>query len=156
MGIELVCAKYSCLAHSMCQSSSCSFPSSFSSYSTSCSRGSWRRLASLEWGGHVRTDWASNWALKTSHKTLGQMGCEQQKSQRDFVASQCVFCDRHGSPFFFPLHWAFTAVCRLSLVAAHGGYSSLECAGFSLQWLLWLQPQAVGGHTDSVIAALRL
>ena len=101
MGIELVCAKYSCLAHSMCRSSSCSFPSSFSSYSPSCSRGSWRRLASLEWGEHVRTGWASNWALKTSPRTPGQMGCGQQKSQRDFVASQCVFCDRHGSPFFF-------------------------------------------------------
>ena len=27
----------------------------------------------------------------------------------------------------------------LSLVAASGGYSSLRCAGFSLQWLLLLQ-----------------
>ena len=76
----------------------------------------------MEGGGHVRTDWASNWTLKTSHRTLGQIGCGQQKSRRDFLASQCVFCDQHASLsffFFFVLHWAFTAVGRLSLVAAH-------------------------------------
>lgn len=70
-------------------------------------------------GGHVRTDWASNWALKTSRRTLGQVGCGQQKSRRGFVASQCVFCDRHASLFFW-LHGAFVAVCRLSAAAAHG------------------------------------
>ena len=37
---------------------------------------------------------------------------------------------------YFWLHWVFVAVHRLSLVAASGGYSSLQCAGFSLQWLL--------------------
>ena len=36
------------------------------------------------------------------------------------------------------LHWVFIAACRLSLVVASGGYSSLRCAGFSLQWLLLL------------------
>ena len=40
---------------------------------------------------------------------------------------------------YFWLHWVFVAVRRLSLVAASGGYSSLRCAGFSLQWLLLLQ-----------------
>ena len=40
--------------------------------------------------------------------------------------------------FFFWLRWVFVAVCRLSLVAASRGYSSLRCAGFSLQWLLLL------------------
>ena len=30
------------------------------------------------------------------------------------------------------------AACGLSLVAASGGYSSLQCVGFSLQWLLLL------------------
>ena len=34
------------------------------------------------------------------------------------------------------LCWVFVAVCRLSLVAVSGGYSSLQCAGFSLRWLL--------------------
>ena len=41
--------------------------------------------------------------------------------------------------FNFWLHWVFVPVCRLSLVAASGGYSSLQCVGFSLWWLLLLQ-----------------
>ena len=41
--------------------------------------------------------------------------------------------------FYFWLHWVFIAACRLSLVAASRGYSSLRCTGFSLQWLLLLQ-----------------
>ena len=39
----------------------------------------------------------------------------------------------------FWLHWVFVAACRLSLVAASGGYSSLRCVAFSLRWLLLLQ-----------------
>ena len=35
--------------------------------------------------------------------------------------------------------WVFVAARGLSLIAASGGYSSLQCAGFSLQWLLLLQ-----------------
>ena len=41
--------------------------------------------------------------------------------------------------FYFWLHWVFVAACGLSLVAASGGYSSLRCTGFSLQWLLLLR-----------------
>ena len=37
---------------------------------------------------------------------------------------------------YFWLHWVFAAARGLSLVAARGGYSSLQCAGFSLRWLL--------------------
>ena len=40
---------------------------------------------------------------------------------------------------YFWLRWVFVAMCGLSLVAASGGYSSLWCVGFSLQWLLLLQ-----------------
>ena len=40
---------------------------------------------------------------------------------------------------YFWLHWVFIAVRGLSLVAASGGYSSLQCAGFSLRWLLLLR-----------------
>ena len=40
--------------------------------------------------------------------------------------------------FFFWLNWVFFAARGLSLVAASGGYSSLQCAGFSLWWLLLL------------------
>ena len=47
------------------------------------------------------------------------------------------------SPFinlfiYFWLRWVFVAACRLSLVEASGGYSSLRCMGFSLRWLLLL------------------
>ena len=37
------------------------------------------------------------------------------------------------------LHWVFVAARGLSLHVASRGYSSLQCAGFSLQWLLLLQ-----------------
>ena len=40
---------------------------------------------------------------------------------------------------YFWLCWVFVAACGLSLVAASGGYSLWQCAGFSLQWLLLLQ-----------------
>ena len=40
---------------------------------------------------------------------------------------------------YFWLCWVFVALCGLSLAAVSGGYSSLRCAGFSLQWLLLLQ-----------------
>ena len=36
------------------------------------------------------------------------------------------------------LRWVFIAVRRLSLVVVIGGYSSLQCAGLSLWWLLLL------------------
>ena len=41
--------------------------------------------------------------------------------------------------FYFWLHWVFVAACGLSLVAVRGGYSLLQCTGFSLPWLLLLQ-----------------
>ena len=43
------------------------------------------------------------------------------------------------SLIYFCLRWVFVAVCGLSLVAASGGYSSMWCTGFSLQWLLLLR-----------------
>ena len=39
---------------------------------------------------------------------------------------------------YFWLHWVFVAARGLPLVAVSRGYSSLHCAGFSLQWLLLL------------------
>ena len=36
----------------------------------------------------------------------------------------------------FCLHWVFVAARGPSLVVASGGYSLLQCAGFSLWWLL--------------------
>ena len=38
--------------------------------------------------------------------------------------------------FIFWLCWVSFAAHRLSLVAVSGAYSLLQCAGFSLQWLL--------------------
>ena len=40
---------------------------------------------------------------------------------------------------YFWLRWVFVAVRGLSLVATSRGYSSLQCRGFSLRWLLLLQ-----------------
>ena len=40
--------------------------------------------------------------------------------------------------YIFWLHLVFVAACRLSLVVASRGYSSLRCVGFSLWWLLLL------------------
>ena len=41
--------------------------------------------------------------------------------------------------FYFWLCWVFVAACRISLVVASGGHSSLQCMGPSLWWLLLLQ-----------------
>ena len=49
--------------------------------------------------------------------------------------------------FFFWLRRVFVAAYGLFLVASSEGYSSLQCAGFSLQWLLLLRhagPRARG------------
>ena len=40
---------------------------------------------------------------------------------------------------YFWLHWVFIAARGLSLVVVSGDYSSLQCAGSSLQWLLLLR-----------------
>ena len=40
---------------------------------------------------------------------------------------------------YLGLCWVFVAAHGLSLVAASGGYSLLQCAGFSLRWLLLLR-----------------
>ena len=45
---------------------------------------------------------------------------------------------------YFWLRWVFIAARGLSLVVASGGYSSLRCAGFSLQWLLLFGAWALG------------
>ena len=45
---------------------------------------------------------------------------------------------------YFWLCWVFIAACRLSLVVAGRGYSSLWFAGFLLWWLLMLQRWALG------------
>ena len=60
----------------------------------------------------------------------------QSFTQHCFFCFVLVFCYLF---IYFWLHWVFVAVRGLSLVAASGGYSSLQCEGFSLWWLLLLQ-----------------
>ena len=57
-----------------------------------------------------------------------------------------LICFIFNKLFSFWLRWAFVAAHGLSLVVASGGYSllqcagfSLQCAGFSLQWLLLMR-----------------
>ena len=54
--------------------------------------------------------------------------------------------------FYFWLHWVFVAVRGLSLLVASGGYSSLQCVGFSLRWLLLCGAWDLGSRA-SVVAA---
>ena len=53
---------------------------------------------------------------------------------------------------YFWLHWVFVAACGLSLVAASGGYSSLQCVGFSLRWLLFRGALVLGVQASVVVA----
>ena len=61
---------------------------------------------------------------------------------RDYVAFTLWVAFFHSSFFlkfiYLWLHWVFVAARGLSLVVVSGGYSSLQCAGFSLRWLLLL------------------
>ena len=54
--------------------------------------------------------------------------------------------------FYFWLHWVFVAARGLPLVAVSGGYSLLQCAGFSLWWLLLLGAWALGAWASVVVA----
>ena len=56
---------------------------------------------------------------------------------------------------YFWLCWVFVAAHGLSLVVASGGYSSLGCGGFSLQWLLLLRSTG-SRHAGSVVVACGL
>ena len=55
------------------------------------------------------------------------------------LALCCFFFFSLINLFYFWLLWVFVAMRGLSQVAVSGGYSSLWCVGFSLQWLLLLQ-----------------
>ena len=78
-------------------------------------------------GGHKAPSWSpcAMWLLPTSY----------------LFYTKCVvffFLFIYFIYFYFWLRWVFVASCRLSLVATSGGYSLLQCAGFSLRWLLLL------------------
>ena len=53
---------------------------------------------------------------------------------------------------YFWLLWVFVAACRLSLVVVSGGYPSLQCAGFSLRWLLLLRNTGSRAQASVVVA----
>ena len=59
---------------------------------------------------------------------------------------------------YYWLCWVFTAVHRLSLVTPSRGYSSLQCAGFSLQWrlLLWMTGSRCPGFSHCSTQAQEL
>ena len=71
-------------------------------------------------------------------------------SQDGFGYSGCLFLLK---PYLFNfwLHRVFAAASGLSLVAASGGYSSLQSASFSLQWLLlwWSMSSGCRGFSGS-------
>ena len=71
-----------------------------------------------------------------------------------FTVKLCTICEYifFNLFFYFWLHWVFIAVCRLSLVAASGGYSSLQCTGFSLRWLLCCGARPLGTWVSVVVA----
>ena len=56
---------------------------------------------------------------------------------------------------YFSLRWVLVAVRGLSLVALSRGYSSLQCAGFSLRWLLLLWSMG-SRRTGAVVVACGL
>ena len=64
-----------------------------------------------------------------------------------FIVSECAVVNSFVPVqvlfmyFYFWLAWVFLAAHRLSVVTASGGYSSLQCEGLELPWLLLLQIQ---------------
>ena len=73
-------------------------------------------------------------------KYLGELKILISLMQKRYFVVCVYVCVLRKSFFFnlfiFWLHWVFAAACGLSLVVASTGYSSLQCAGFSLRWLL--------------------
>ena len=68
--------------------------------------------------------------LGSPEKTSGYPGkFEFQKNNKSFLFILLIY---------FWLCWAFTAMWAFSLVVSSQGYSSLQCPGFSLWWLLLL------------------
>ena len=64
----------------------------------------------------------------------------------DFIAFSVIFLKNLHLFIYFWLCWVFVAMRRLSLAAASRGYSSLQCAGFSLRWLLFVVEHGLQVH----------
>ena len=74
---------------------------------------------------------------KRNHRALGgNSSTEKARSlYKHFYTVEFIYFLKF---IYFWLRWVFIAAHGLSLVAVSGGYSSLRCTGFSLQWLLLL------------------
>ena len=82
-----------------------------------------------------------------SPKLIKQICCSRNRETED----RPVACFNYYSFIYFWLSWVLVTVCRLSRVEVSGGYFLLWGAGFSLQWLLWLQGTG-SRHTGSIVA----
>ena len=77
-------------------------------------------------------------------KPCAEITCDVSFSLVDYeiksagLACRKIFLYIYLFIYLFWLCWVFFAACGLSLVAS-GGYSSLQCTGFSVRWLLLLQ-----------------
>ena len=78
--------------------------------------------------------------------------CHRSSPPRATLFCCCCFLLFFFFFFNFWLHWVFIAGLRLSLVAASGDYPSLQCASFSLRWLLSCDAWVLG-HSSSVVVA---
>ena len=65
-------------------------------------------------------------------------GLQKDNLSSDQVISRLFFNKCIYLFIYFWLLWVFVAALGLSPVEASGGYSSLQCSGFSLRWLLLL------------------
>ena len=63
-------------------------------------------------------------------------GRREKRALWGLSLSLSLFLDLFILFIYFWLCWVLVAARGLPLVAASGGYSSLQCVGFSLQWLL--------------------
>ena len=76
-------------------------------------------------------------AQKQPHRSMEQN--REPRNKPTYVLPINLFFNTFVHSFIYLwLCWVFVAAHGLSLVAESRGYSSLQCAGFPLQWLLLL------------------
>ena len=79
-------------------------------------------------------------------ETASQSHCRPFFFSAQVNARSFFFKKKKKILFFWPC-WVFTAACGLSLIVVTiRGYSSLQCAGFSLQWLFLFWSIGSGVH----------
>ena len=96
---------------------------------------------------YVKVRTAHVFPLTEGHEAPPGLGCE--------VWGRCLLTNFFLLFIYFWLlyiFWVFVAARGLSLVVANGGYSSLQCAGFSLPWLLLLRSTGSRRMGSAVVA----